>query len=291
MKKILVSVICGMTLMFAGCESNTPEVSVIGVFSVSDSKQVTFSPGNLHYTQSTNTWSFASAQWEMSGYDNLKGDDDSSNLMCMQMREGGALADEIDLFCWSSDTTYFGVSTISDHNGYSGSFVDWGTNKIGNDAPNTWRTLTYDEWDYLIHKRPNASELIGVAQVNGINGLIVLPDNFVRPSGVIFKSGFHRNFGVESFAAYKTYTAEKWSKLESAGAIFLPAAGNHFYDVYSFFRIISVLGGVNGLGCYWSATKIDSNEPGYFYLCAKSTIMHKRDSNHAISVRLVKDVK
>ena len=38
------------------------------MFSVSYDKQVTFSKG-MQYTQSTNTWSFASAQWEMIGSD------------------------------------------------------------------------------------------------------------------------------------------------------------------------------------------------------------------------------
>jgi uncharacterized protein (TIGR02145 family) len=46
-----------------------PKIDGIGTFSVSYDKQVTFSKGNLQYTQSTNTWSFASAQWEMIGSD------------------------------------------------------------------------------------------------------------------------------------------------------------------------------------------------------------------------------
>ena len=53
------------------------------------------------------------------------------------------------MFGWSTNTTNFGVSTSTDDEDYSGSFIDWGTNKIGSDAPNTWRTLTYDEWIYL----------------------------------------------------------------------------------------------------------------------------------------------
>lgn len=66
-------------------------------------------------------------------------------------------------------------------------FVDWGTNRIGNYAPNAWRTLTSNEWGYLLNNRPNASSLKGVAQVNGVNGLILLPDSWTRPSGVTFK--------------------------------------------------------------------------------------------------------
>ncbi|MBQ5387891.1 MAG: leucine-rich repeat domain-containing protein, partial [Paludibacteraceae bacterium] len=116
-----------------------PEIPTegIGVFSIGEGKTVTFSQGNLQYTQSTDTWSFAENQYDFLGTANVS---------------NGALADKIDLFGWSASNTTapFGVSTSTDwENGYSGSFIDWGTNKIGNDAPNTWRTLTYDEWYYL----------------------------------------------------------------------------------------------------------------------------------------------
>ena len=136
-------------------------------FSVSQTMYITFSPGNLQYTQSTNTWSFAENQWDYLGAANIAIDAD-------------VLADKVDLFGWSTSATNFGVSTSTDED-YSGSFVDWGTNQIGADAHNTWRTLTKDEWEYLLNTRPNASSLKGVAQVNGVNGLIFLPDNWVCP--------------------------------------------------------------------------------------------------------------
>ena len=209
--------------MIAPEESEQPNSSAgIGVFSVSADKQVTFSQGNLQYTQSTDTWSFASAQWEMIGTDNVTGGDVTSDPSYGDYKEGTALADKVDLFGWSTSSTNFGVSTSTDDADYSGSFVDWGTNKIGNDAPNTWRTLTYDEWWYLLNTRPNASSLKGVAQVNG---LIFLPDTWVCPEGITFKSGFHSEWGVNNYAAYQTFTAAEWSKLEAAGAVFLPASG------------------------------------------------------------------
>ena len=184
--------------MVAPEESEEPTPSAgIGTFSVSADKQVTFSKGNLQYTQSTNTWSFASAQWEMIGTDNVIGGSVISEEYG-EAKEGTALADKVDLFGWSTSSTNFGVSTSTDNNDYSGSFVDWGTNKIGSDAPNTWRTLTYDEWKYLLNTRTNASSLKGVAQVNGVNGLIFLPDNWTCPAGVTFKSGFHHSIMANS---------------------------------------------------------------------------------------------
>ena len=273
----------GQTKEFTTLEA--PEISGIGVFSVSADKQVTFSPGNLQYTQSTNTWSFASAQYEVLGTDNVTGGSVESNPTYGYSKYGNALADKVDLFGWSTAATNFGVSTSTDYNDYYGSFVDWGTNRIGNDAPNTWRTLTYEEWDYLRNGRPNASSLRGVAQVNGVNGLIFLPDNWTCPSGVTFKSGFHSNYGVDYYAAYQTFTAPQWAKLESVGAIFLPAAGD---------RVGTNVNNVQSYGGYWSATEYNSNYAYILSLYSDKASMyndiHGIGRRRGLSVRLVKDL-
>ena len=280
MKKLCSLVICVMAVLFVGCEPIAPEV--IGVFSVSETKQVTFSPGNLQYTRSTNTWSFASTQWEVIGTDNVTGGSVSSDPTFGDNKEGTALADKVDLFGWSTSATNFGVSTSMDwENDYLGSFVDWGTNKIGNDAPNTWRTLNGIEWDYVVFNRPNASSLKGVAQVNGVNGLILLPDNWTCPAGVTFNSGFHSDFSVEAYGQYQTFSAEQWSKLESAGAVFLPASGIRYGS-----RVLSVQCG----GYYWSVTGSDNYIAYYLYFYSGGALMRGdgRDCGH--SVRLVKDL-
>ena len=252
-------------------EPSTPS-SGIGAFSVSKTKKVTFSRGNLQYTQSTDTWSFAENQYDYLGEANIAIDAD-------------ILAGKIDLFGWSGSTgsAKFGVSTSSYSSDYSGSFVDWGTNQIGDDAPNTWRTLTYGEWDYLRYRRTNASSLVGVAQVNGVNGLILLPDDWVCPAGITFKSGFHSEWGVEAYGQYQTFTVEQWSKLESAGAVFLPAAG---------FRGGLDMSCVQRRGHYWSATKDGSYDVYAYYLrfYADETRTDNGSRYYGHSVRLVKDL-
>ena len=268
--------------MIAPEESEQPNSSAgIGVFSVSADKQVTFSQGNLQYTQSTDTWSFASAQWEMIGTDNVTGGDVTSDPTYGDDKEGTALADKIDLFGWSTSANHFGVSTSTSDSDYSGSFIDWGTNTIGNDAPNTWRILTLDEWGYVLFDRPNASSLKGVAQVNGVNGLIFLPDNWVCPEGITFKSGFHSEWGVDDYAAYQTFTADQWSKLEAAGAVFLPAAG-HRYGSYGKY--------VQSNGSYWSATEFSSNIARYLGFNSDVANVGNYLRNNGLSVRLVKDL-
>ena len=240
----------------------------IGVFSVSADKQVTFSKGNLQYHPANDEWRFAENQTDYIG---------SENSNCSSTYNGW-----LDLFGWSTNATNFGVSTSTDgENDYLGSFIDWGTNKIGNDAPNTWRTLTYEEWSYLRYTRTNANDLVGVAQVNGVNGLILLPDNWTCPTGVTFKSGFHSEWGVEYYAAYQTFTAAEWSKLEAAGAVFLPAAG---------FRGGSSVDNVQYRGRYWSATEDGSNYAYYLYFSSDAARMDHNDRNYGRSVRLVKDL-
>ena len=263
-----------------GGEGDTPSAG-IGVFSVSADKQVTFSKGHLQYTQSTNTWSFAENQYDYIGTDNVTGGDVTSSSQLGDKKEGIALADKIDLFGWSTSATNFGVSTSKKTGDYSGSFVDWGTNQIGNDAPNTWRTLTKDEWDYLLNTRTKAWSLKGVAQVNGVNGLIFLPDNWTCPAGVTFKSGSLNDVGIDYYAAYQTFTAEQWSKLESAGAIFLPAAGDR-YGLRA--------GGVQGYGHYWSATEYDSYSAYYLSFGSDGAGVGNSGRSDGQSVRLVKDL-
>ena len=248
---------------------DTPSTQGIGTFSVSATKQVTFSPGNLQYHPANDEWRFAESQLDYIG---------KANSNCSSTYNGW-----LDLFGWSTSATHFGVSTSTDYNDYSGSFVDWGTNKIGNDAPNTWRTLTFDEWNYLLKYRNNASSLCGVAQVNGVNGLIFLPDNWICPVGVTFKSGFYNsNHSVDYYAAHQTFTADQWSKLEAAGAVFLPAACS---------RSGSTVYYVQGYGDYWSASENLNINANFLDFGSDEAGMYNTGRYHGMSVRLVKDLR
>ena len=250
-----------------GGEGDTPSASV-GVFSVGEGKQVTFSKGNLQYHPANNEWRFAPSQLDYIG---------EANSNCSATYNGW-----LDLFGWSTSATNFGVSTSENNADYIGSFIDWGTNKIGNDAPNTWRTLTYNEWAYLLNTRTNASDLRGIAQVNGVNGLIFLPDTWVCPESVTFKSGFHSSNGVDYYAAYQTFTADQWSKLEAAGAVFLPAAGYRYGSNVSY---------VQNYGDYWSATGNFGSLAYSLYFDSDEARMANNNRYDGQSVRLVKDIE
>ena len=151
-----------------------------GKFSVSAGKQVHFSQGNLQatYNGSSWSWSFAANQWDYIG----------ANAVNTKITGNKTVSENgtVDLFGWSTAVTYSGIhNSTTSSSTYSGNFVDWGTNAIsngGNEA-NLWRTLTKDEWVYLFYGRTNAATLFGLGSVNGVNGTILLPDNWTLPTG------------------------------------------------------------------------------------------------------------
>ena len=244
-------------------------IAIPKYFSVSAESQVTFSPGNLQYHPKNKVWRFAPSQLNYIGDDNSK----------LSATYNGW----IDLFGMSgTKNNDFGISTSTTDYDYSGSFVDWGTNTIGSDAPNTWRTLTKDEWYYLFETRTNAKSLYGIAQVDGVNGRILLPDNWECPAGVTFKSGYYSDNGADYYAAYQTFTAGQWSKLEAAGAVFLPAAGR---------RDGTTMSNVQLWGNYWSKTSYNSNFSYCLLFSSGALDTNWRNNSYGYSVRLVKDLQ
>ena len=229
-----------------------PADAIAGVFSVSADKKVCFAKGNLQYTQSTKTWAFAEHQYDIIGDANMN---------------GSKLEDKIDLFGWSGNTAtiQWGIGTSSTLTDYSGEFADWGTNAVGTNVADTWRTLSGDEWTYIFYTRSNAAKLFGHASVNGVNGIIILPDNWAGvPAGLTFAPSTEKGlvdeglfYRDDSFVSHWTdniYTLSEWQKMEEAGAVFFPAAGIR--------NTGNMLTKVQSKGAYWTSTK---NGSGYAY--------------------------
>ena len=122
-----------------------------GVFSVSSTKQVWFSQGNLQAvctsadndgsTQESWTWSFATNQYDYVG--------NAAANNAINGNGSVSSAGTVDLFGWSTAATYYGIHICNENaSEYSGDFVDWGNLAIsngGNTANSGWRTLTRDE--------------------------------------------------------------------------------------------------------------------------------------------------
>lgn len=248
-----VEVTCTITVL--------PEVALTGQFSVSDTKKVWFSKGNLQatYDGSTWTWAFATNQWDYIG-------DAAGNTSIDGNGTVSASNVTIDLFGWvgASNTTWTGAAQygISNSTGtyttdtYGNSTSDalksdWGTN-MGTD----WRTLTSDEWTYLFSTR-TASTVNGETNARYAKaklfdttyGVIVFPDSYTHPDGVAAPTGINKTDNT-SWDANK-YSAADWKKMEEAGAVFLPAAGC---------RGASTVYNADTDGRYWSSSSSGSLE-------------------------------
>ena len=277
MKKFLLSMAL-VAIAGAGTQASAqtaPANAINGTFSVAADKQVYFSQGNLQYTQSTATWAFAEHQYDMIGMENMYNPE--------------TLNDKIDLFGWSGSTGTFqwGVSFLYADDGYSGDFKDWGMN-MGDG--NTWYTLTLGEWNYLFNTRTNAAQLMSVARINlnaggteYANGLILLPDTWVCPADVTFKTGIADADTDQTFDDFQTIALSDWQKLETAGAVFLPAAG---------FRRVESVSGPQERGCYWSATKDGEYRADYVGFYSNwIDLTRPFDRYCGLSVRLVQEAK
>lgn len=219
MKKILFFGAMCAAMLLASCDSKE-EGTIPGVFSVSETKQVKFSSGNLQYTKSTKTFQFAEHQWDILGEEHIDWDE----------------KDVFDVFAWGS-----GDNPRPERCEEDAKFVDWGTNPISNGGDYQWRTLTSEEWEYVVLGRPNAINLIAYGTVEGAKGIIMLPDAWEQPSDVQFTSLADtaritssidvKNISDETdLTSVNVYDAATWEKMEAAGAVFLPLTEWSFSD-------------------------------------------------------------
>lgn len=256
-----------------------------GLFSISATQQVHFSQGNLQYQASTNTWRFAEHQYDYVGSAN-------SNI-------SSTYSGWIDLFCWgtsgwnsgancyqpwstseSNEDYYIGGSYT---NGLTGAYVeaDWAWHNAisnGGNVVHQWRILTSAEWEYLLNTRINASAKRGTGNINGVGGLIILPDSWSLPSGCSFTAGLASSYNDW---IHNSYTLAQWAQMEAAGAVFLPAAG---------YRLGTNVGNVGYRGYCWSSTPYD--EYRAFNMVFSSYDLNATDNNyriHGFSVRPVQD--
>ena len=251
---------------------------VEGEFSVAEDKKVQFARGNLQHEGDMyeGKWSMAKQQYEMLGQGNVDKPEGSNSSYT---------ADFVDLFCWSTAKDYNGLEFFSyreeevANSYFKGDFVDWGTiAELVSDLGEGWSTLSKDEWDYLLNERTNAANLKSLATVAGVQGLILLPDDWTEeaPAG--------------------TFTAEEWATLEKDGAVFLPTAGQmtQTYDQTEYVTTTTVSNdGVEGF--YWTSTPFDDDAGlnAYVLNFSATNATPETDVNRRIAsaVRLVKEVE
>lgn len=270
-----------------------------GLFSVGPNQWVNFSKGNLQYQASTNTWRFAEHQWDFIGYSEpdqygfvygtVEG---SSNHLVGPDYDGW-----IDLFGWGTsghdhgavcyqpwstsvnDADYYAYGNAGDNLYEWDGQADWGTNPIvnGGNRPNSWRTLSIDEWRYLLRSRATASGVrYAIAYMNGLLGIVIPPDDWDNTIFPLNPVPLEIN----------AISPENWQLLEENGVVFLPPTG---------YRSGCSVAGGEGYGGYWSTSKINLipiSETGAAWNIRTSDALLYFDEtgrHFGLSVRLVQD--
>lgn len=273
-----------------------PEGVTPGLFSVSATKMVRFSKGNLQYNKTDSEWSFMANQYDMVETENQQVGTDYENQNI------------VSLFGWGTSGYNHGASAyqpwststnISDYNAYGNANndlnsqdgkADWGYNAIsngGNIENCGWRTLTISEWWYMFATRTTPSGIrYAKGNVSGVNGVILLPDNWIA-------STYGLNNTNGGSCSSNSISASDWTNiLEACGAVCMPFAGWRAMKNYT----DNVVFNVNTQCCYWSATHcITYGEPRaismYFVASSGSCGTTESYRNYGCSVRLVRDVQ
>ena len=272
----------------SGSEEESVPGLLTGKFTINASgNQVRFSQGNLQakiasYASNVATaseWQFAANQYDMvhttyGSYDWSAGE-------------------WVDLFSWvgtSATNNTYGLntftSTTQENHGDQMTDVlktDWGEAAKASIGTG-WRTLSSAEWTYLFNTRSASS--IGTtvnaryakAKVNNVQGVILFPDTYTHPDDVTAPTGI--NATDDTGWNGNDYSADDWTKMETAGAVFLPAAG---------YRNGALVNGVDSYGDYWSSTA-NSTSDAYCVDFASGILQAAKDyvRGNGYSVRLVR---
>ncbi|MBQ2187632.1 MAG: hypothetical protein II401_03605 [Bacteroidales bacterium] len=265
--------------------NSLPQGTLPGIFSVSATKKVRWSSGNLNATTEdaweTWSWRFAEHQYDYGVH------------VSEGISANHANTNRVSHFGWGTsgyngqkpNRTGGGESSY----GGSGTNYDWGvynsSNIINGGGCTIWRTPSINEWRFFKSNRstssvnnvPNARYTSATLTIDDVewHGYIFFPDDYYggTPDGVTWGS-------INSGGNWNTKcTSDGWASLEEAGCLFLPAAG--------------------GLNCSWSGTSGDywtsdeyyDNRAWRYGLNSGGFFEAEKYRNEPCSVRLVRDVE
>jgi hypothetical protein len=243
-----------------------PDGAINGMFTINArGDKVYFSKGNLQYKDGTG-WRFAEHQYDCVGAWNT--------------------SDWVDLIGWGT----WGEGKNPLNTSTNNADYLWSTDFSGtltNANSTGWRTMTYDEWNYLLNSRQTGNSVNGTnharftkATINtdGTSkcGLIIFPDNYSggTPDGVTWGS---INASVSGWGT--SCTTAGWRTMEEAGCVFLPTSGERVNG--------TTIQNVSTLGLYWYSTSYDSNYAWYLVFLNSAVNPDKYHKWRGCSVRLV----
>ena len=227
-----------------------PAGTALGIFSVSETRKVRFSHGNLQYKSGEeNPWRFALHQYD-----------------CIGAWNTSDYVDQYGWGTWSGTSEQWHPLTTSTNNS---SYPWYGDEyfKATLYGYNDWFTFSGTEWQYLF-----GHSTYGMAKVGDYNGIIILPDDLDLTINTT-----HNNW------TNNTYTTDEWdNNLEPVGIVFLRAAGAHHPQHQPEY--------VNSHGMYWSSTPVGTKAKQILFSSNSMNSYFTYDRHHGRAVRLVRDL-
>lgn len=218
-------------IKFDPANSSKITTTTHGLFSVSSTKKVYFSRGNLtidpgygNYGGSGgsgyNPFSFWDEQYKYSG-------NKGSNYYKSYEDIRSERTPPQDLFCWGTGNSPLTRETTST--------VRWGTGNIpiivGGETLTGWTLLTANEWNYLFHTRKQAgtnTNLYFKAKIYDPNGIIGSVSNICYANGYILLPD---DWSGTIPSTTPTLSPDEWkNNYEALGAVFLPLTGGRAYS-------------------------------------------------------------
>ena len=224
-------------------EPTEPRRVLTGRFSVSENKQVAFAAGNLQYRPCSYTKPTYSGNVTVEGPRYRIATNQYDVIGVLNVNAQNTNRGFIDLFGFatgnspietSKETSAYATGELTGTIARNYSY-DWAyryssskyyreedfANYYTDEYRYEMRLLSAAEWDYLLKTRPNAADLQGHAEVCGVKGYLLLPDDWQALQGISF---------TPNPVNYTTnvYNQWIWDKMEAAGAVFLPATGSRY---------------------------------------------------------------
>ena len=263
---------------------------------------VQFSLGNLQYNKSTGEWSFMDHQYDIVETDGQDVGEDYEDQDIVSLFGWGCTGYQdydhnseqlyYQPYSTSLDNVYYpgvhyGPTSYGEYHLTVGCYSDWGyvADEAELDDQTGWRTLSGDEWRWLLGCN---GETEGTECREGprfLNATISLPGGGSCYGLIVFPDGFSAfgSYAYNDSDGVSSVSEVDWSAMESAGAVFLPAAGE---------RYGTEVGSVGVMGKYWSSQALDNNNGRCVYF--NSGYMdavyygYRRDG---YSVRLVREIR
>ena len=264
-----------------------PEGIINGLYSINAIGKVYFSQGNLQYIGSAATpyWKFAEHQWDYLGDGAQASDDPNADRDLFGWGTSGWDNGNMYYQPWNTETANTAYYGPVDDLDLTGDFAksDWGVyNPISNggNVVEMWRTLTADEWEYVLDLRSTASGIrYAKGTVNDIAGVILLPDDWDTGNFTLTNTN-----NEDCDYSGNIISASQWLEVfESNGAVFLPTGGMRYGTMISSIATHGVYWSVSSAHDSFTAHEINFS-PTNFKTCNWSMFKY-----FGCSVRLVRD--